>query len=161
MPHSSWKRSRAPACGDLHVGLRTFLRRSVRVPHAPPLPHSAPPSRPPIPLRVACALSGLVSSGNFSAPFGPHQLGRSQSLFSPLDRAHAPRCPCPNTSNRFFIAGKRLLIATVALVAVTLPRYRYRFAVESLFMGIAPRNPGTFRLTSWIPAQAAKGGGSF
>src|SRR5260370_22166364 len=69
----------------------------------------------------------------------------------------------PDTSNRFLLV-KRLLIATVALVAVTLASViGSRFAVESLFMGIASsKSTGLSALTSWDSgSMLKKGGGPF
>jgi hypothetical protein len=56
----------------------------------------------------------------------------------------------PDTSNRFLLV-KRLLIATVALVAVTLASIiGSRFAVESLFRGIASsKSTGLSAFPSW------------
>jgi hypothetical protein len=69
----------------------------------------------------------------------------------------------PDTSSRFLLV-KRLLIATVALVAVTLASViGSRFAVESLFMGIASsKSTGLSTLTSWDSgSMLQKRGGSF
>jgi hypothetical protein len=69
----------------------------------------------------------------------------------------------PDTSNRFLLV-KRLLIATVALIAVALASLiGSRFAIESLFTGIASsRSTGLSALTPWDSgSMLQKSGGSF